>query len=77
MKREYLLGARRYDHPEPVPVDVDDLDIGIGFEVFPQSCHENIHAAGGEIILFSPDLLEGIVTCQDTVFCTAQHSQEF
>jgi len=68
---------RVYHQPEPIPMNVNDLDGRIGFQVFPKACHKDIHAAGGEIIFFSPDLLKSIVAGQDTVFCVVKHFQKF
>ena len=57
-------------------MDVDDFQGGVFFEVLAQFGDEDIHAAGGEVVVGAPDLGEGDGAWQHFVEMLCEEAQE-
>lgn len=59
-----------------VSMDVDDFQGRVSFEVFTQFGDEDIHAAGGEVVVGAPDLGEGDGAWQHFVEVLGKEAEE-
>ena len=52
---------------ETIAMNVDNFDLAIRFKIFTQLGNENVHGTRSEVIIFSPDLSQGLAAAQDIV----------